>query len=162
MDYPLDALREVVGADAYVVAKRDTELPPLGGRAARWIEPEEPRHPLAGIVHALGLSRGRPVLVVAADMPLVTPDAAAAHRRDAAARRARRPCRAPAGRLQPLLRPLHAGRGAARCAARWTPGTSATEVVEQLGARIVDVEDERRSSTSTRPRTCSRSRPMLA
>ena len=39
-----------------------------------WVEPDQPRHPLAGIVHALGVADGRSVLVCAADMPFVTPD----------------------------------------------------------------------------------------
>ena len=37
-----------------------------------WIEPDEPRHPLVGIVHALGLADGRPVMVCALDLPFVT------------------------------------------------------------------------------------------
>jgi molybdopterin-guanine dinucleotide biosynthesis protein A len=68
--YPLDALRAVCD-EVTVVAKRRTELPPLEGKASVWIEPDEPRHPLCGIVHALRLASGRPVLVVAADMPLL-------------------------------------------------------------------------------------------
>ncbi len=56
-----------------VVCKRDSELPDLPG-AERWEEPDEPRHPLTGILHALERA-GEPVLVCAADMPFVTPDA---------------------------------------------------------------------------------------
>src|SRR5687768_11611716 len=56
-----------------VVCKKDTELPPLNG-AERWDEPDEPRHPLTGIVHALEQA-GEPVLVCAVDMPWVTGDA---------------------------------------------------------------------------------------
>ena len=56
-----------------IVCKRDTELPDLPG-IERWDEPEEPRHPLTGIVHALEQA-GEPVLVCAVDMPWVTPDA---------------------------------------------------------------------------------------
>ena len=56
-----------------LVCKRDTKLPPLDG-AERWDEPDEPRHPLTGIVHALERA-GEPVLVCAADMPFVTADA---------------------------------------------------------------------------------------
>lgn len=70
--YPLAALAAVCDRVA-VVCKRDTELPPLAG-AERWDEPDEPRHPLVGIVHALERA-GAPVLVCAADMPSVTPDA---------------------------------------------------------------------------------------
>ena len=56
-----------------VVCKRDTQLPDLPG-TERWDEPDEPRHPLTGIVHALATAGG-PVLVCAADMPFVTADA---------------------------------------------------------------------------------------
>jgi molybdopterin-guanine dinucleotide biosynthesis protein A len=70
--YPARALAEVCDRVA-VVCKRDTELPPLPG-TERWDEPDEPRHPLTGIVHALERAEG-PVLVCAADMPFVTSDA---------------------------------------------------------------------------------------
>jgi molybdopterin-guanine dinucleotide biosynthesis protein A len=53
-----------------VVAKADTELPP---HVERWDEPDEPRHPVAGITHALERADG-PILVCAADMPFVSPD----------------------------------------------------------------------------------------
>ncbi len=72
VEYPLEALAEVCGRVA-VVCKRDTQLPPLPG-AERWDEPDEPRHPLTGIVHALETAEA-PVLVCAADMPFVTADA---------------------------------------------------------------------------------------
>ena len=69
--YPIDAVWRALGNVA-IVAKADTQLPNVPGVAV-WIEPDEPRHPLVGIVHALGLAEGRPVLVCAADMPFVTP-----------------------------------------------------------------------------------------
>jgi len=62
--YPIDALGQVCDRVA-IVCKRDTE---------RWDEPDEPRHPLTGIVHALERA-GEPVLICAADMPFVTADA---------------------------------------------------------------------------------------
>src|SRR3954447_14869992 len=68
--YPLEALHEVC-EQVVVVAKRDTMLPPLAGLADLWIEPDEPRHPLTGVEHALRLAAGRPVLVLAVDLPLV-------------------------------------------------------------------------------------------
>ncbi|MDX6700616.1 MAG: molybdenum cofactor guanylyltransferase [Baekduia sp.] len=68
--YPLEALHEVCDEVA-VVAKRDTILPPLAGMADLWIEPDEPRHPLVGVAHALRLAMGRPVLVVPVDLPLI-------------------------------------------------------------------------------------------
>ena len=69
--YPVAAMHEALGEVA-VVAKADSELPSLAG-AAIWIEPECPRHPVAGIVHALELAEGRPVMICAGDLPLVTP-----------------------------------------------------------------------------------------
>jgi molybdenum cofactor guanylyltransferase len=71
--YPVEALSAVCDRVA-VVCKRGTVLPPMIG-AERWEEPDEPRHPLAGIVHALEQAGGEPVLVCAADMPFVTADA---------------------------------------------------------------------------------------
>jgi molybdenum cofactor guanylyltransferase len=70
--YPAAALAGVCERVA-VVCKRSTRLPELPG-TERWDEPDEPRHPLTGIVHALEAAGG-PVLVCAADMPFVTADA---------------------------------------------------------------------------------------
>jgi molybdenum cofactor guanylyltransferase len=70
--WPAEALAPVCSRVA-VVCKASTELPSLS-EVERWDEPDEPRHPLTGIVHALSVANG-PVLVCAADMPFVTPDA---------------------------------------------------------------------------------------
>jgi molybdenum cofactor guanylyltransferase len=72
IEYPLAALAGVCERLA-VVCKRATHVPELPG-TERWDEPDEPRHPLTGIVHALETA-GAPVLVCAADMPFVTADA---------------------------------------------------------------------------------------
>ena len=72
--YPAGALAAVCDRIA-IVAKPGSELPRLPG-VERWDEPEEPRHPVVGIVHALERG-GEAVLVVGADMPYVTPDACA-------------------------------------------------------------------------------------
>jgi molybdopterin-guanine dinucleotide biosynthesis protein A len=72
ISYPVAALAAVCDRVA-VVCKRGTPLPELPG-TERWEEPDEPRHPLTGIVHALETTGG-PVLVCAADMPFVTADA---------------------------------------------------------------------------------------
>ena len=50
VEWPLEAAREA-GLEAVVVAKAATPLPPLG--VPVWIEPDEPSHPLAGLVFAL-------------------------------------------------------------------------------------------------------------
>ena len=72
VSYPAAALAGVCDRVA-VVCKPDTRLPDLDG-VERWDEPAARRHPLTGIVHALERAGG-PVLVCAADMPFVTPDA---------------------------------------------------------------------------------------
>jgi molybdopterin-guanine dinucleotide biosynthesis protein A len=72
--YPLEALAPVCERLA-VVCKAGTLLPELPPGVERWDEPDEPRHPLTGILHALETA-GAPVLVCAADMPFVTADAA--------------------------------------------------------------------------------------
>ena len=118
IERPLDALGEVCERVA-VVCKAATVLPGLPPGIERWDEPERPRHPLTGIVHALDRA-GEEVLVCAADMPFV--DAAVlrvlieagAARPDAVAVVAEA-----AGRLQPVLGLYRAsalaglGRGAA-------------------------------------------------
>jgi molybdopterin-guanine dinucleotide biosynthesis protein A len=69
VDYPLAAFR-AAGLETVVVAKPSTDLPALD--VPVWTEPEEPSHPLAGIVAAL--SRGaRPVVACGCDMPFVPP-----------------------------------------------------------------------------------------
>lgn len=69
IEYPLAALAAVCERVA-VVVKANTELPPLD--AERWVEPDDPHHPIAGVTHALERAGG-PILVCAADMPFVTP-----------------------------------------------------------------------------------------
>jgi molybdenum cofactor guanylyltransferase len=72
ISYPLEALSAALGEVA-IIAKADTELPSLVGVTV-WIEPQTPRHPLVGIVQALGLAGDRPVVVCAGDLPFVTPE----------------------------------------------------------------------------------------
>ena len=72
--YPAAALAAVCERVA-IVAKPGEELPALPGVEVWDDEPAEPRHPLTGIVHALERAGGEPVLVCAADMPFVTPEA---------------------------------------------------------------------------------------
>jgi molybdenum cofactor guanylyltransferase len=67
--YPFAAAREA-GLDVAVVAKSSSPLPPLDCRLID--EPDEPRHPLTGILAALDAAGDRPVLALACDMPFVT------------------------------------------------------------------------------------------
>jgi molybdopterin-guanine dinucleotide biosynthesis protein A len=68
ISHPLAAAAEA-GLEAVVVAKGGTLLPALG--VPVWQEPDEPVHPLLGIVTALERAE-RPVLAVACDMPYLT------------------------------------------------------------------------------------------
>jgi molybdopterin-guanine dinucleotide biosynthesis protein A len=100
VSYPVATLAAVCERVA-VVCKPDTELPELAG-AERWDEPPEPRHPLTGIVHALERA-GAPVLVCAADMPFVTPEACRSLLTAAARGEAHATVAVDGGRLQPVL-----------------------------------------------------------
>ena len=73
LSYPLAALRGAL-AEVAVVAKDGTELPAVGYGVLIWREPDAPRHPLAGVVEALRRADGRPVVVLACDLPFVTAD----------------------------------------------------------------------------------------
>ena len=68
--WPLAAARDA-GLEAVVVAKADTPLP-SDLDVPVWTEPDEPSHPLAGLVHALEQADGRAVVAVACDMPHVS------------------------------------------------------------------------------------------
>jgi molybdopterin-guanine dinucleotide biosynthesis protein A len=131
--WPLEALRAVLD-EVVVVAKRSTALPPLD--VAVWVEPDEPLHPRAGLVHALERADGRSVLICAADLPLVTPllvrMIACADGTPAVVPRAD-------GRLQPLLARYEP---AALEALRAAPADEAlTATVEALGPRVLEVTD---------------------
>jgi molybdenum cofactor guanylyltransferase len=75
LEWPLQAL-ELAGMETVVVAKHDTLLPL--DSAPVWEEPDDPVHPLLGIMTALEQADGRAVLACACDLPFVTP-ALAAH-----------------------------------------------------------------------------------
>jgi molybdopterin-guanine dinucleotide biosynthesis protein A len=136
--YPIAVLRSVLDEVA-VVAKQSTILPPLDVEVAIWLEAEEPRHPLAGVVHALRCARGRPIVVVAGDMPFVTRALVAALARERARGAVAVVPRA-GGRLQPLcarydpraLTALAAGDFAAPMA----------DAVAALAPRILDWPDD--------------------
>jgi molybdenum cofactor guanylyltransferase len=131
--YPLAALAEA-GLEAVVCAKEGEELPDLDVPILR--EPEQPRHPLRGIVAALRAGEGRPVVVVACDLPFVSSGLI----RELA--EAPEPLVVPSleGRLQPLL---------GRYEASLLPGLEAalereeplTRTVESLQPRLLG-EDE--------------------
>jgi molybdenum cofactor guanylyltransferase len=69
ISYPLAAFADA-GIEAVVVAKADTELPPLAVPVVT--EPADPTHPLLGIITALEHAAGRPVVTCPCDTPFVT------------------------------------------------------------------------------------------
>jgi molybdopterin-guanine dinucleotide biosynthesis protein A len=135
--YPLEALQAVL-PDVAVVAKGDTSLPVLRG-VSIWVEPDEPRHPVAGIVHALRTAQGRPVLACAADLALVTPELV---RRLVETDPSGAPAVVPrdARGLQPLLAlytPL-----ALPALAGFDPSAPTREIVQALDPLVIEVDDE--------------------
>jgi molybdenum cofactor guanylyltransferase len=137
LQYPLAALREAVGEVA-VVVKRDTVLPRLDDDVRVWLEADEPRHPLTGLLRALRLAGGRAVLAVAVDLPLVRPAllrALATHRTTALAVVPRA-----GGRLQPLCARYEPE--ALDVLAQFGPVERLATVVERLAPAVLDVADD--------------------
>lgn len=134
--YPLAALAAVL-TDVAVLAKAGSALPELPAGIARWSEPDEPRHPLAGITAALRAAHGRAVLVLACDLPLVTPELvralAAARAGDAPAVVTRAD-----GRLQPLCARYEPAALAAL--ERFDPDGRTVEQVKALRPALLDVD----------------------
>ena len=76
ISYPLAAALGALSSVA-VVAKDGVELPQLDQRVELWIEPDEPRHPVVGVIEALRRAEGRAVLIIACDLPLLTSEVVA-------------------------------------------------------------------------------------
>jgi molybdopterin-guanine dinucleotide biosynthesis protein A len=132
--YPLEALRAVCDR-VVIVAKRDSELPP---EVERWDEPDHPRHPIAGIRHALERIDG-PILVCAADLPFVTADVLGLIAADL------RPgvnavAASSGGQLQPLLAAYAAE--ALELLQAAPPDEPLRRTVESLSPIVVDVEPD--------------------
>jgi molybdenum cofactor guanylyltransferase len=136
--YPLATLRAAF-EEVAVVAKHATALPPVDFDVAIWLEADEHHHPLIGVMHALRCAHGRPVVVVAADMPFVTRALVTALARE----RARgAPAIVPraAGALQPLCARYDPPALAALTG--FDPAARAQEVVAALGPRILTWPDD--------------------
>jgi|SRR5579859_2899622 len=137
--YPLGAVSAALGS-AVVVAKADSELPAMSGIEV-WMEPPEPRHPLTGVVHALAVAEGRPVLACACDLPLVPADLigelAGVDQGDALVVAA-----SGGGRLQPLLARYEPEALEPLSAALRTEGVSVRDAVSALGVRPYEVSEE--------------------
>ncbi|MEA2199195.1 MAG: molybdenum cofactor guanylyltransferase [Solirubrobacteraceae bacterium] len=159
ISYPLRAMCAAL-AEVAIVAKEDTELPAGLGPVPVWIEPPEPRHPLAGIVHALGVAGGRAVLVCAADMPLVTP---ALVSQIAATDPGRAPAVVPScgGELQPLLA-LYLPAAAARLAPAATAEGPLRQAVAAIGPHILAIEDPHAFANVNTPEDLARAAALVA
>ncbi len=143
------------GLDAVVVSRADVALPQVD--APVWLEPDEAdRHPLHGVLEALGRAGGRPVVALAVDMPLVTPAllrALAVHPGPAAAFRA-------GGRVQPLpCRVAPEAAGALRAALARGAGVGAA--LAGAGAELLDAEDGAFLNVN-RPEDVARAERLLA
>ena len=57
ISYPLAAALGALGSVA-IVAKDGVELPQLDQRVELWIEPDEPRHPVAGVIEESSMGLG--------------------------------------------------------------------------------------------------------
>ncbi len=132
ISYSLAAFAEA-GIEAVVVAKTDTELPPLAVPAVT--EPGDPVHPLLGMITALEHAAGRPVVTCPCDTPFVTAallTQLATATVTAAAHDGRRlhPLIAhlQAAALEPLREALQARR-------------SATGAIEALGAELIRTDE---------------------
>lgn len=134
--WALDALRDAGLADLAIAAKRDTPLPRPPG-APVWVEPDEPRHPLAGIAHALGRAAGRDVVCLPVDLPLTPPAVLGELARLELGGGACAAVVRAGGRIQPLV-----ARFAPAAAARLTPEGRATEAVLALDPLVLDAPAE--------------------
>jgi molybdopterin-guanine dinucleotide biosynthesis protein A len=141
--YPLAAIAAVLPDPPVVVAKPDTVLPPLPRGVEVWREPEQPSHPLVGIVYALEHAGVRAVFVCGADMPLLdAEEIAAIVHADAGGAPALLP--RVDDRLQPLcalysaaaLPALRAALERIRAAPESAPALTA--IVEALAPRVLD------------------------
>ena len=132
--YPAAALGAVCSRVA-LIAKADSALPALEGVEV-WIEPDEPRHPVAGLIRALEQA-GEGVLVCAGDMPFVTADACRV-----LAHGARQPAAVAFAceRLQPLLGVYFPSALPALRAA--PPDAPLTRTVESLRPALVELPAE--------------------
>ena len=126
ISYPLAALA-AAGIDAFVVAKAATDLPPLEVEVVA--EPDEPSHPLAGVVAALRHA-DRPLVVLGCDFPFLPPPLL----RLLAEADERLVVPAPGGEPQPLV-------------ARWSP-----RLLPRLEAALAREEPLRRTVAGLDPR----------
>jgi molybdopterin-guanine dinucleotide biosynthesis protein A len=137
VEYPVLALQSRL-EEVAVIARPGTQLPALPGGAMRIDEAEGPRHPMAGVVAALEAAGGRPVLVLACDLPQAgeaTVDALLAEPAGGSLVIAA----VAQGRVQPLMARYEPG--ALEGLTGFDPDEPATALALGLGASLVAVPD---------------------
>ncbi|HET8813352.1 MAG TPA: molybdenum cofactor guanylyltransferase [Solirubrobacterales bacterium] len=131
ISYPI-AAAQAAGLESWIVAKGNSELP--SSDCPVLIEPDEPRHPLLGVVTALRAARPAPVIALGADMPFLTAELLS--RLGAAETTAAVEAE---GRLQPLLARYDSGalEPLERALAAGEPATAA---LKGLDPEVIEVE----------------------
>jgi len=147
------AAARAAGLTPVVLAKPGTPLPPADAEV--WLEPAEPRHPLAGIVAALARAGPAGVVALACDTPFVDPSLLAA----LAARDATTLVRA-GGRLHPLPG-RYAAAAAPALAAALAAEAPLRDALARLGAGILDAPDEAALLNLNTPADLERARARL-
>jgi molybdopterin-guanine dinucleotide biosynthesis protein A len=139
ISYPMAALQAAL-SEVAIIAKADTELPSIPG-VTLWVEPQTPRHPLVGIVHALALAAGRPVLACSCDLPFVTPELVT---RIVSADPGGAPAVVPthAGAMQPLLALYLPVAGTLLAPAARRASRRLRDEVAAIGPRLLEVEGD--------------------
>ena len=149
--YPLAALSQAA-VDHVVVAKADSPLPTLDITVIT--EPDEPRHPLAGVVAAMSHAGARPVLVVPCDAPFLTSmllRVLASAPKTTAVRSD--------GRVHPLIA-LYATKDLARLEEAVANGDSATEAVEAIDPDWIQAPERETFNVNT-PEDLARAEALL-
>jgi len=137
VQWVIDAVTPVTESVA-LIAKPDTLLPHLDAGVSLWLEPDAGFHPLLGVLHALRCADGRPVLVVAGDMPLLTTDVLA-HLAQPSATGSHGRVANVGDRLQPLCARYEPS--ALEALAEFDREARATDTVLAIGVEVVDFDD---------------------
>lgn len=133
IEFPVMALRKA-GFHPFIVTKRDRPVHVDG--VPTITEPDQPRHPLQGVATAIRAASGRPVLLLACDMPMLDPGLLAW----LAGQSGMAVVPSPGGRLQPLVA-RYAPESLARIEAGLVAGRSVTSTVEGLDPVILEDAD---------------------
>jgi len=138
--YPLEALAQA-GIGSIVVAKGSSSLPPLDTPVVT--EPDEPRHPLTGVVAALTHAGSRGAIVLPCDAPFISPMLL----RVLASATSTTAVRA-GGRIHPLIA-LYEPEHLPRLEQAATDGQSATQALESLEPDYIEALERETFNVNT-------------